>query len=257
MLASPVVDEWHLWQNTTDPGDLAFLGALAEQQVRVRLVAPPRLPPNGTATIGQFFTTTIARDAIYVRLDDDVVWLEPEFFPRLLAERVADREPLFVYPLIINNAVCSFLLRVHGCLDVQGHVQPYCIDPVGWQSAGFAEALHRAFLRRIQSGTTAALRIPRTTAALARVSINCISWFGEDLTAIEGRFPDHVDEEEFASVILPMLLGVTNRITGQAICAHFAFYPQREHLDRTDLLEQYRALLPAIEPPLPAAAPRT
>jgi len=250
VLSQPEIDEWHLWLNTTDPQDLAFMRELATLHVKVRLVDPPLVAPNGAATIGQFFRTTIARDAIYVRLDDDVVWLEPAFFARLLAERLADRESLFLYPLIVNNAVCTWLLHKHDKLRMNVRLHPWCMDHAGWQSAEVAETLHRWFLERVRAGTTDALRFPRVTAALSRISINCISWFGADLAAIGGEFPA-TDEEEFASVELPMRLGLVNRVSGQAICAHFAFYPQREHMDRTDILEQYRALAPTIELPAP------
>lgn len=246
VLHSPLVDEWHLWLNTREPGDLAYMRGLAEAHTRVRLIEPPCEPPNGNTTIGQFFRTAIARDVIYVRMDDDIVWLEPEFFPRFLAERVADREPLFLYPLIVNNAICSWLLKTLQKLDVQVALKPQCMDPVGWQSHEFAEALHRWFLGRARAGTLDGLRFGRVTSSLCRVSINCIAWFGADLEPIGGVFPK-VDEEEFASVTLPLLLNLTNRITGQAIAAHYAFFPQREHLDGTDLLEQYRALAPALE----------
>ena len=64
MLAQPEVDEWHLWLNTTDAGDLAFMRDLAAMHGKVRLIEPPLEPPNGTATIGQFFRTTIARDVL-------------------------------------------------------------------------------------------------------------------------------------------------------------------------------------------------
>ena len=252
VLASPLVDEWHLWCNTQVPDDLAFVHALAACQPRVRVVEPPLEPPNGTATIGQFFRTAIDGDAIYVRMDDDLVWLEREFFPRFLAERVADRDPLFTFPLIINNAICSWLLKTLQRLDLQVPLRPWCLDPVGWQSHELAEALHRWFLGRIRAGTLDQLRFGRITTALARVSITCIAWFGADLRPMRGEFPPGVDEEEYASVTLPMLLGRTNRITGQAIAAHFAFHPQREHLDATDVLARYQELMPAATlPPAP------
>lgn len=249
VLTEPLVDEWQVWVNTSNAGDLAFLRDLAALHPKVRLVAPPCEPPNGTATIGQFFRTAIDGDAIYVRMDDDLVWLEPGFFARFLAERVADREPLFLYPLIVNNAICSWLLKTLRKLDIQAPLQPWCLDPVGWRSHELAEALHRWFLARVRAGTLDALRFPRIPVSLSRVSINCIAWFGADLAPMRGEFPAGVDEEEFASVTLPLLLGRVNRITGQAIAAHFAFFPQREHLDGTDLLAQYTALAPQLALP--------
>ncbi|MBZ0151125.1 MAG: hypothetical protein K8J09_06295 [Planctomycetes bacterium] len=253
VLHSPLVDEWHLWQNTNDANDLNFLRELAALHPRVKLIAPPVEPPNGTATIGQFFRTAIDRDAIYVRMDDDLVWLEPDFFARLLQERLADREALFVFPLIVNNAVCSWLLQAAGKVKFSVRVHPWCLDMAAWNSGEFAEVLHRWFLTRIHDDRLDELRFEPVTASLSRVSINCISWFGVDLAPFGGVFPV-TDEEEYASVTLPLELGLVNRITGRAICAHFAFYPQREHLDGTDILARYAALAPKVLLPEPALA---
>lgn len=254
VLTSPLVDEWHLWQNTVVAGDLAFMRELAALHPRVRLVDPPLVPPDGNKSIGQFFRTTTASDTVYVRLDDDVVWLEPDFFARLLGERLAHREPLFCYPLIINNAVCSWLLQLHGKLRFPVPVHPWCMDNVAWHNGDFAASLHRWFLERLQAGRLDALRIEPTPVSLARVSINCISWFGSDLAPFGGVFPDDADEEEFASVTLPIALARLNRISGAAICAHFAFWPQREVLDGTDILGRYEALAPRVTLPVPQPA---
>lgn len=249
VLTAPEVDEWQLWVNTTVPSDVAFLQALAARFPKVRLIPPPLHAPNGTATIGQFFRTAIDDDAIYVRMDDDLVWLEPGFFPRLLAERLAAPEPLLLFPLIINNAICSWLLKTQRLVDIQAPLKPHCLDPIGWQSSEFAIALHRWFLDRVRRGELQGLRFGRVPTALCRVSINCIAWFGAVMAKGGGIFPEGVDEEEYVSVTLPFLLERTNCITGRAIAAHFAFYPQREALDASDLLAQYAAHAPALALP--------
>jgi hypothetical protein len=41
---------------------------------------------------------------MYIRLDDDVVWLEENFFKDMIEFRINNPEPLFIYPNIINNA---------------------------------------------------------------------------------------------------------------------------------------------------------
>lgn len=52
------------------------------------------------------------------------------------------------------------------------------------------------------------------------------------------------DEEQWLSVDKPRSMGNAHRnvIYGGAICAHFSFYTQRDHLDRTDILQQYKEL---------------
>lgn len=246
VLGAEAVDAWHLWRNTADAEDLACLEELARAHGKVQVIPPPVHPvPNGTATIGQYFRTTTDADAIYVRMDDDVVWLEPGFFDKLLAQRLLERDAFLVFPLIINNAVCTFLLQNLGLLDVPHRLTPHCLDKTAWGSGEFAEALHRDFLARVHAGTYDNLHFaPNVVASLARVSINCMAWFGVSMQPFDGVFPDGVDEEEWVSVTLPMLLRRSNMITGQAIAVHFAFFTQRGHLDRTDVLARYAELAP-------------
>ena len=47
------------------------------------------------------------------------------------------------------------------------------------------------------------------------------------------------DDEEFLSCIYPTKQGLANAWNGNAIVAHFAFFTQREELDRMGILERY------------------
>ena len=47
------------------------------------------------------------------------------------------------------------------------------------------------------------------------------------------------DDEEFLSCIYPTRQGMSNAWNGDAIVAHFAFFTQREELDKKGILEQY------------------
>src|SRR5689334_12595810 len=73
ILASPLVDEYHLWLNTTDTADVEYLHTLEASDSRVRIVEPSFLPPGHTASIRQFFSSCTGPDTIYVRFDDDIV----------------------------------------------------------------------------------------------------------------------------------------------------------------------------------------
>jgi hypothetical protein len=72
---------------------------------------------------------------------------------------------------------------------------------------------------------------------MTRFSINSILWFGEDMKRFGGIVPG--DDEEFLSCIYPAKVGKSNAWNGDAIIAHFAFFTQREELDRQGILEQY------------------
>ena len=72
---------------------------------------------------------------------------------------------------------------------------------------------------------------------MTRFSINAILWFGDDMKKIEGNVPG--DDEEYLSCIYPTSKGVANAWNGDAIVAHFAFFTQREELDKMGILEKY------------------
>jgi hypothetical protein len=241
ILASSLVDRYDIWVNTGDPADLAFFEGLAAKYPRVRLVAQPDGKAPGVNAIHGFHRGTIDADTIYIRFDDDLVWLEPGFFETLLRFRVDHPEHFLVAPLIINNAVCSHILQNLGKIVPWRRIRPDCFDRIGWGQPEFAIALHRMFLDLAQRGEAARLRGGPHVVALNHFSINCICWFGRDLAAFGGKVAEH--EELDLTSIIPMRLGRTNCFQTDAIAAHFAFFSQRAWLDRTDILEQYRHML--------------
>jgi len=241
VLASDLVDRYDIWVNTGDAGDLAFLEALAQIDDRVRLVPLPDGTEPGMGAICEFFRVAQDEDTLYVRLDDDVVWLDPGFFETLLTFRIAHPRYFLVMPLIINNALCSSLLQSCGKIRSSRFIGTACMDPIGWRDAGFAVQLHRMFLDLIRRGETHRLHCGPREIALNRFSINALCWFGRDMAAIGGEV--RPAEEEDLSNIIPTRLGRANCFCTDTIAAHFAFYVQRGVLDRSDVLEQYAALL--------------
>lgn len=253
VLGSPVVDRWDLWVNTTVPGDLRFFDALARLDPRVRLVPHPDGAAPCVEALGGFARLAAEPATAYVRLDDDVVWAEPGFFERLVAFRLAHPEYFLVMPLVVNNALSTFILQTFRKLVASRPVTSTCLDKVGWRDPDFAVALHRFALERIAAGDVARLHCGPVELALNRFSINAISWLGEDMAAVGGV--RGTDEEEELSVTIPTRLRRRNCFCTDVVAAHFAFYPQREALDETDVLARYEAAL-AARPDLAGLAAR-
>jgi hypothetical protein len=122
------------------------------------------------------------------------------------------------------------------------------MDDVGWKDGKFAEAVHNAFIDSIKTNTVDKWKSSFTTHTpvnYERVSINCLAWFGKDLEELYKDIP--TDEEQNISVEIPKKLQKPNLILNYPICAHFAFYTQRPHLeDNTTILQQYKALADAL-----------
>jgi hypothetical protein len=243
VLASGLVDRWDLWVNTAVPADLAFFEGLARVEPRVRLVPQPDGAKPSVEAIGAFSRLATDDDTVYVRLDDDVVWLEPGFFERLLRFRLAHPEYFLVAPLVVNNALGSYVLQTFGKLRVSRPFTTACLCKVGWRDPDVALQLHRLFLDLARRGETARLHCGPVEIALNRFSINCIAWFGRDMALAGGVRGS--DEEEELSSSMAVRLGRRNCFQTDAVAAHFAFYSQREALDRAGVLEEYEALLRA------------
>lgn len=241
-----VVDEYRLWLNTTDAEDVAYCERLAAEHPDFITLArlPPGIAWEGNYSIHHFFRDCVDPGAVYVRLDDDVVLLDtPDAFRALLDFRLDHPELFLVYGCILNNAVITHLQQRMMRFGTElGRCGYACMDEVGWSSPQFAERLHRAVLRRLDDGCgLEAFRMPpwRLHYPDERVSINCISWLGEEFATFGGAVGR--DEEQWLAVDRPRACGKPNGVFGGFVCVHYAFHPQRAHLDATDILHAYRA----------------
>lgn len=222
-------DEWHIWLNTHDAEDIAFCRA----QDAVVVEAPGSDPSEGSANIHRFFPIDSCEpDALYLRLDDDVVWMEPGFIDSIFIARELEREAFLVMANIVNNAICSHIHWRLGLVDHSGYA---CMDGTGWQNPHYAEHVHR---RLLESHDIEAWKFPRWWLLhRERFSINAISWRGASFGVFGGRVDRN--EEQWLTEQATGDLGF-NMIYGRAVCAHFAFYTQRGHMDSTDILDLYR-----------------
>lgn len=246
VLASPAIERYDLWVNTTDPGDVAFLEELGRRCPQVRLVPQPEGRVCGNASINAFFRQTTDADTIYVRVDDDLLWMEPGFIEKIVSFRRTHPNYFLVSPLVVNNALCTHILQACGKLRYPEYLPACSSGETAWKDGRFAEKVHRWFLRKLADGTWDKLRCGPKPISLNRFSINAICWFGGAFRAFGGNVTG--DDEEFLSVTRPNEAGLCNCFDGSTIVSHFAFHPQRDHLDRTDVLEQYgKAVLRTYE----------
>jgi hypothetical protein len=233
-------DELQIWVNTTRPEDLAYIDGLPSLDPRIRLVQlPDGIAPDGPSTIFHFFPNCIEPGTVYIRFDDDICYVEPGTVEKLARFRLARRQPFLIFPVIVNNAIISHILQGLGRFRLKKYIEAQCMDEIGWGDPKFAEFLHGRFLQALRNKNIDRFKFPTRPIALSRMSINCIAWLGEEFAKFDGKL-GFTHEEEWLSVTRPTQLGSYNLIYGHTVVAHFAFYTQREYLDGTDLLEQYR-----------------
>jgi hypothetical protein len=240
VLASSEVSEWHLWDNCRMPSDQAYLERLAASDPRCRI---KRLPGanGGFAIIGDFFRFCDDPEALYLRLDDDIVFIEPGFFPRFVERAKAERGKAFWFsPIVVNNAICAWMLKYFATLRLEGPITAQAMCPYAWASANLPRVLHPVFIEAVRTGRLDDFRTPDREVRLARFSINAVGFFGSDKAALgESFIAPNGNEEEWFSAVLPARLNRPGKIFGDLAVAHFSFYTQERSLLTTDLLEAY------------------
>ena len=232
-------DEWHLWLNTDNEDDLRYMYKLAEEVSFVYL-KHGQGSPNGNLSIGQFFKYCISLNSLYLRLDDDIVYVKKGSIRAMFEKRQHDDSFLLIGN-IVNNSICSYLHQQTGSLKTEARIGYSAMSDAGWKSSDFAMMVHENFFSKYPIALDNYNMNDYVLKDYDQISINVISWRGSDFAKFQGIVEG--DEEPNLTMFKPKELGIPNKIAGNTLFCHFAFWPQREALDRTDLLERYKKLI--------------
>lgn len=240
ILSNPMIDEWKIWQNTTNPDDVSCISQLSIQSKKINIER--RSAPIGHSTnIYKFFDNCIEPNTVYVRLDDDIVWMDHRSIQNLVDYRIDNPEFFLVYGNIINNAICDHIHQRMGVYPLNPIMGYNTFDQFGWRNPQTAENKHNNLLEKIEAQELQDYIFSQWILNThERVSINVISWLGEEFAkfnAVVGH-----DEEEWLAVVKPKQLHMFNSICGTALFSHFAFYTQRDHMDKTNVLQRYKKI---------------
>ena len=242
-----LIDEYQLWLNTTVPEDLEYCRQLeADYPDFIRCIdANPEVGVHEIRgySIHQFFVNCVDPNSVYVRFDDDICWVDEGAVFELVNFRIKRPDYFLVFANIVNNALCSHIhLRLNALGALDGKLVGYdCTCPIGWGDPAWAEHAHRAFLDKLHHGRANDFKFPRWELfGGERFSIGCFAFLGSEFAQFEGKV--FYDEEWWLSHAKPMELGRANCILGTSLVSHFAFSTQREHLETTNLLSQYRKI---------------
>ncbi len=242
VICSDIVDRYDIWVNTLDKKDIVFFELLAGKYDKINLVWQPDNLIDGIHSINAFYRQCVEDNTIYIKLDDDIIWLAPNFFETIVKFRIDHPEYFVVSPLVINNAKTTYLFQIQGKLNLARYQRAESFGKILWHSGKFALELHNWFLDNyLKPGKWEDLYCKDYPMGITRFSINSIAWFGEQMKAFDGVVTG--DDEEFLSCVKPTLEGKSNCFCGSTVIAHFAFRSQRKELDAANILERYGDVL--------------
>jgi hypothetical protein len=246
----PEIDEVQLWLNT-DPDqveDTEWIRELPSQWSKCKLFERPGVREDGAKQYNtrQFYINTVSPDTIYFRFDDDICYIDDNYFKNMVKFRLENPDYFLVMGNIWNNAIVSYIQQhiVKSIDQHEGCVQePFCMDMVGWQSEPFAAYIHRVMFEHIAARTEAELFFDRyDLTGNKRFSISNFCFFGKDFKEkFNGVIPIR-DEEIWLTEDYPQSSGLLNTVCGTALVVHYSFFAQRPWLDELGYLERYREI---------------
>ena len=126
------IDEYRIWVNTHNKEDINYFNSLQKEYPDfITLDHSADGDPakgNGGWAIHNFFKNTIDHNTIYIRLDDDIVWMEDNFIKNLYNFRINNPQYFLVYGNIINNAVVDHIHQRLGAIDTEKIIGYGCMD---------------------------------------------------------------------------------------------------------------------------------
>lgn len=249
-----LIDEVWAYLNTDPTGqedDIAYAHQLAEQHPWFHLKHRPEGVDLGNLPkqryTGLAYREMVDPDTVYVRLDDDVVYLHEDAIENLVRARLDMPAPTAVFPIIVNNAIVSHFLQLCGKVPMEwGEVKQYCMDPNGWANGPFAVKLHELLLDHIERGRVEDLYLYQDFPIQpgTQFSVSCFASLGSMYAGLPHGpgvlVPD--EEESFHTIHHPLATGAPNILRGNAVVAHWSFFPQHAFLNGSNLLDRYREI---------------
>jgi hypothetical protein len=198
---------------------------------------PKDMKVNGNLTINHFFKNCCDKESVYVRFDDDIVCIQDtENFEKFLNFRIQNPQYFLVYANIINNGVLSHVHQRIGLFDTKYGFADY-EGYLGWKDGNFAKNIHTQVLNNNCKLNDYEMN-NWILYYYERVSINVVSFLGEEMAKFEGNVLD--DEEYYISCVKPKEINKCNIIFGEFVCVHYAFYTQRPEIDKDiSILSKY------------------
>jgi hypothetical protein len=235
----PIVDQYVLWVNTQNHSDLVYMNEVSNNNsdfIKLQFSDLPYM--DGLGRIGSFCKQCIDKNTIYIRLDDDIIYIDGvEYLKEFLDFRINNPDYFLVYLNILNNGICSYIHQRLGNVGTEKGIVNYIADDrIGWDDPNFAKYLHETILNKDLDDFR--FNKPWNLFNNELVSVNAICWLGSEFAKFNGEVDK--DEERYLSVNIPKSMNKYNCIFGNFICIHYAFFTQRKLLDSTDILEQYK-----------------
>jgi len=270
------IDEYHIYLATQNMDDIGYIQDFQSKNKNfVKIIKLEDYTSFDKSLVWNLaYKNCQEENAIYLKLDDDIVYFDESLFTDFIPYRIQNLNPPLLYPVIINNHFMSWMLQEFGIYnpDVKSEigntwattlsrVYPYIVEnkknklrvgdfirdeeilcPMGWGNLKYCYDLHDQFLQDMNKNNIHKYKFGSnvTLNSYFAVSINACSWIGSDFKNLKNTYAEMVEDEPWWSLYIPIWTGRANEIYGNCVVSHYSYYRQRElGLDSTDILDRY------------------
>jgi hypothetical protein len=246
MIKSDIIDEVLVCVNTHNHDDIAFIDQYTQLHPRFRKVLLPNHIIGTPSAYTHMFELMTNTDTIYIKLDDDLIYLSPHFFEDLVKFRFEHPEYICIYPWIINNPLCNWL----GGWFKHFNNQSDCMFWT-WKDPKYAMMLLSAFSdgklpvnqrTDYEFDNKDAFYRPEINFSICP-SINAVCFWGRDCKIMNWacRMPKYGTDEIFLTQGIFNDFGTERKhiVYSSPVCVHYAFYTQRTVLNAMHILDKY------------------
>lgn len=246
-----LIDGWQLWLNTIKPSDIAYIESMGVENPKVKVmrideaINPTWKNCNPLQTY-KFFAFAHDDDTIYIRFDDDIVWVEEGAIEKICKARIDVPDAFLIYPNIINSTICTSWHQEIGALseeagvvrkEIPGNPDFAYLDEFNYTDSKLIDHIHKTFQKRYEEKTLGAYYLPnKSFSDYKRFSICSIAWWGKDKLA-----PGPVEEPQLAWE-LPIEFQRPVFFVGNALMVHFNYHTQEDYMETTDHLEFFKRI---------------
>jgi hypothetical protein len=242
------IDEHNWWINTENPPDVAFMKKTAKENPWIKCIEGVKV--NGIFSIPYFYPHAADPNTIYIKIDDDIVWMHPMAITNMIKCRLENPEPLLICGSVVNSSLCNYQHQQKGCIPKELGELVFETGGIdwAWDNGPLAEKIHNCFLEKYDKGETEDYFFPDTPLdKYQRVSINCICWLGSTMKQLL-PWPSIVFEglgdEDWLTMIKSKEIQIPNIMCGSALMSHFSYFTHRRYLDQCILLTKYYDMIP-------------
>ena len=273
------IDEYHIYAATNNQEDLDYIEKFSAENKFVKVFRAE----GGKDPIylwNECYKNSQEEDAVYLKLDDDIVFIDDHLFSDFLDFRKNNPQYPIIYPMIVNNLYTSWILQEKMSLEFSQrtnfnerwdtvkhqisnylksnpipdrliHVIPeeFTLCPIGWGDPEFAKSVHDKFLECLENNQIETFKNTNDDSDgmvlhnHPPVSINCCAWLGSGMKEYTAKYGDVWQDEIWLSVYLPILSGQPNYIYFNSIVSHFSYYRQMQGgILESNILERYNKI---------------